>query len=258
MTTYPAPTDDLQAEDNRADKMRVRLAILAAASVLFVTSLGQTSVTPALPIIVGQLGGLDRITWVVTAYLLAATVGAPVLGKMGDLFGRRAVLQAGIGVFLSGALICALAPSMEVLVIGRFVQGLGGGGLIVVAMASVADVLPPRQRGPTQGALGGVFGLSTVVGPLAGGFLAQHLGWRWIFWVNMPIGLLALVVLSLSLAARPPRARPSIDYLGAVLLAVTLSCTVLIFSAGGVSLGWGSPGMAALGAGLVLALPGSS
>jgi len=256
VTTYPAPTDDLQAEDNRADKMRVRLAILAAASVLFVTSLGQTSVTPALPIIVGQLGGLDRITWVVTAYLLAATVGAPVLGKMGDLFGRRAVLQAGIGVFLSGALICALAPSMEVLVIGRFVQGLGGGGLIVVAMASVADVLPPRQRGPTQGALGGVFGLSTVVGPLAGGFLAQHLGWRWIFWVNMPIGLLALVVLSLSLAARPPRARPSIDYLGAVLLAVTLSCTVLIFSAGGVSLGWGSPGMAALGAGLVLALAG--
>lgn len=236
--------------------MRVRLAILAAAAVLFLASLGQTSVSPALPIIVGQLGGLEYITWVVTAYLLAATVGAPVLGKMGDLFGRRAVLQAGIGVFLTGAVICALAPSMWALVAGRFVQGLGGGGLIVVAMATVADVLPPRQRGKVQGTLGAVFGLSTVVGPLTGGFLAQHLSWHWIFWINLPIGLLAFAVLSLALEARAARARPTIDVLGAVLLAVTLSCAVLIFSAGGVALPWGSPAMAALGAGLVLALAG--
>jgi len=256
VTTSSAPTDSTPPADNRADKMRVRLAVLAAAAVLFAASLGQTSVTPALPIIVGQLGGLEHITWVVTAYLLASTVGAPVMGKMGDLFGRRAVLQAGIGVFLAGALICAVAPSMAVLVLGRFVQGLGGGGLIVVAMASVADVLPPRERGKVQGALGAVFGVSTVVGPLAGGFLAQHLGWQWIFWVNLPIGLVALVVLSLSLAARPPRARPAIDYLGAVLLAATLSCTVLIFSTGGVSLAWDSAGMAVLAAGLVLSFAG--
>lgn len=236
--------------------MRVRLAILAAAAVLFLASLGQTSVSPALPIIVGQLGGLDHITWVITAYLLAATVGAPVMGKLGDLFGRRAVLQAGIGVFLSGAVICALAPSMWTLVAGRFVQGLGGGGLIVVAMASVADVLPPRQRGRAQGALGAVFGVSTVVGPLTGGFLAQHLGWQWIFWLNLPVGLAAFAVLSLALEARPPRARPAIDYLGAVLLAATLSCAVLMFSTGGVSLSWASPGIAALGAGLALSLAG--
>ncbi|TDK48033.1 MDR family MFS transporter [Antarcticimicrobium luteum] len=236
--------------------MRVRLAILAAATVLFLASLGQTSVSTALPIIVGQLGGLDHITWVITAYLLAATVGAPVMGKMGDLFGRRVVLQAGIGVFLAGAVVSALAPSMWALVAGRFIQGLGGGGLIVVAMASVADVLSPRERGRVQGALGAVFGVSTVVGPLAGGFIVQHLTWQWIFWINLPIGLAAFAVLSLALEARPPQARPSIDYLGAVLLTATLSSAVLIFSAGGVSLAWTSPGMAVLGAVLALSLTG--
>ncbi len=247
----PAPMPDEQGE-----KMRIRLAITAAATVLFLASLGQTSVSTALPIIVGELGGLDHITWVITAYLLASTVGAPVMGKLGDLFGRRAVLQAGIGVFLAGAVFCALAPSMWALVAGRFVQGLGGGGLIVVAMASVADVLPPRERGRVQGALGAVFGLSTVVGPLAGGFLVQHLTWQWIFWINLPVGLAAFVVLSLALEARPSRARPSIDYLGAVLLAVTLSCAVLIFSVGGVNLPWISAGMAALAGGMVLSLAG--
>lgn len=252
-TPFPASSTN---DDTQSDTMRVRLAILAAAAVLFLASLGQTSVSTALPIIVGQLGGLDHITWVITAYLLAATVGAPVMGKMGDLFGRRAVLQAGIGVFLTGAIVCALAPSMWALVAGRFVQGLGGGGLIVVAMASVADVLPPRQRGKAQGALGAVFGVSTVVGPLTGGFLAQHLSWQWIFWGNLPIALAAFAVLSLALERRPPRARPSIDYLGAVLLAAALSSAVLIFSAGGVSLAWASAGMAALGAVLLLSLAG--
>lgn len=236
--------------------MRVRLAILAAATVLFLASLGQTSVSTALPIIVGQLGGLDHITWVITAYLLAATVGAPVMGKMGDLFGRRSVLQAGIGVFLAGAVVSALAPSMGALVAGRFIQGLGGGGLIVVAMASVADVLPPRQRSKAQGALGGVFGVSTVVGPLTGGFIVQHLSWEWIFWINLPIGLAAFVVLSLALEKQPPRGRPSIDYLGAVLLTATLSCTVLMFSMGGVSLPWRSPGMMALIGLLAMAFAG--
>ncbi|TDE39862.1 MFS transporter [Antarcticimicrobium sediminis] len=248
-TAAPMPSEP-------GEKMRVRLAITAAATVLFLASLGQTSVSTALPIIVGELGGLDHITWVITAYLLASTVGAPVMGKLGDLFGRRAVLQAGIGVFLTGSVFCALAPSMWALVAGRFVQGLGGGGLIVVAMATVADVLPPRERGRVQGALGAVFGLSTVVGPLAGGFLVQHLTWQWIFWINLPVGLAAFVVLSLALEARPSRARPSIDYLGAVLLAVTLSCAVLIFSVGGVNLPWASLGMAALAAGMVLSLAG--
>lgn len=257
-TSYPAPAgpNGPNGTDDPAHRVRVRLAILAAAAVLFLASLGQTSVSTALPIIVGQLGGLDHITWVITAYLLAATVGAPVMGKMGDLFGRRAVLQAGIGVFLAGAVVSALAPSMGALVAGRFIQGLGGGGLIVVAMASVADVLPPRQRSKAQGALGGVFGLSTVVGPLAGGFIVQHLSWQWIFWVNLPIGLAAFAVLSLALEKRPARGKPSIDYLGAVLLASTLSCTVLIFSMGGVSLAWTSPGMIALAVGLLLSLAG--
>lgn len=235
---------------------RVRLTLIAAAGVLFLASLGQTSVSTALPIIVGQLGGLEHITWVITAYLLAATVGAPVFGKLGDLFGRRIVLQGGILLFLAGALISALASDMAILVAGRFVQGLGGGGLIVVSMAAVADVLPARQRGKAQGVLGAVFGVSTVVGPLLGGFIVQHTAWQWIFWFNFPIGLVAFLVLGWAMEKSPRGARPSIDVLGAVLLTATLSLAVLIASTGGVSLPWASPTMAAMMLGLVVCFAG--
>lgn len=253
MTVTPSESETPQ--DAQPDR-RARLAIIAASAVVFLASLGQTSVSTALPVIVGQLGGLDHITWVITAYLLASTVGAPVFGKLGDLFGRRAVLQGGIVIFLVGALVGGLAGNLWTLVAGRFIQGFGGGGLIVVAMATVADVLPARERGKAQGKLGAVFGLSTLVGPLAGGFLVQHFSWQWIFWVNMPVGLMALVVLSRTLEARPGRARPSIDYLGAVLLAITLSSAVVIVSAGGVSLPWDGFGMLFLGVAMVLGLLG--
>ncbi len=246
------PSNSAPAEAPGHDA-RVRLAILSAAAVLFLASLGQTSVSTALPTIVGQLGGLDHISWVITAYLLASTVGAPVFGKLGDLFGRRAALQGGIAVFLIGALVGGFADSLWVLVAGRFIQGLGGGGLIVVAMATVADVLPPRERGRAQGKLGAVFGLSTIVGPLTGGFLVQHLSWQWIFWINLPVGLVAFAVLSWALEPRPGRARPSIDYLGAAFLAATLSSLVVIVTAGGVSLPWRSPAML----GLVAVLAGA-
>lgn len=240
MASVPSTPPDRQhnASDGASHAARVRLAIISAAAVLFLASLGQTSVSTALPTIVGQLGGLDHITWVITAYLLASTVGAPVFGKLGDLFGRRAALQGGIAVFLVGAVVGGTADSLWTLVAGRFIQGMGGGGLIVVAMATVADVLPPRERGKAQGMLSAVFGVSTIVGPLAGGFLVQHLSWQWIFWINLPVGLVALAVLSWALEPRPGKTRPSIDYLGAVFLAVTLSSLVVIVSAGGVSLPW--------------------
>lgn len=223
-----------------------RLAIWAVAVTLFVASTGQTIVSTALPVITADLGGLNRMTWVVTSYLLASTVGAPIFGKLGDLFGRKAVMQAGLGVFTLGALICGVAPSMEVLIAGRAVQGLGGGGLIVVAMAVVADLLPPRERSRVQGALGGVFGLSTVVGPLVGGFLVQSLGWHWIFFANLPVVAVAWVVLQSALRGRAPGARPRIDVAGAALLTATLSGLVLVTSMGGTVLGWGEPAMLAL------------
>ncbi|WP_282025608.1 MDR family MFS transporter [Limimaricola cinnabarinus] len=235
---------------------RLRMAIWAVAVTLFVASTGQTIVSTALPVITADLGGLDRMSWVVTAYLLASTVGAPVFGKLGDLFGRKAVLQGGLGVFTLGALICGVAPSMEVLIAGRAVQGLGGGGLIVVSMAVVADLLPPRERSRVQGALGGVFGLSTVIGPLVGGFLVQSLGWHWIFFANLPVVALAWVVLQSALERHTPDARPRIDVAGAALLTASLSGLVLVSSLGGTALDWSAPVMLALIGATLVALAG--
>ncbi len=235
---------------------RLRLVLWAVAVTLLVASLGQTIVSTALPVITADLGGLDHITWVVTAYLLASTVGAPIFGKLGDLFGRKVVMQAGLMVFSLGAVICGFAPSMEILIAGRAVQGLGGGGLIVVAMAVVADVLPARERSRVQGGLGAVFGLSTVIGPLAGGFLVETMGWHWIFFANLPIVLVSFVILQVALEDSGPRDRPKIDFAGAVLLAALLSSLVLISSLGGTALGWTDPALLALICGSAAALVG--
>ena len=251
----PAPTPSTTGNpDSAPDSARVRLIVLAAASVLFLASLGQTVVTTALPTILSDLGGLSQITWVITAYLMAATVGSPVLGKLGDLFGRKAVLQVGIGVFLVGSVLCALAPNLWALVAGRAVQGLGGGGLIVVSMAAVADAVPPRQRGRYQGMLGSVFGVSTVIGPLAGGFIVQHAPWEWLFLMNVPLGLAALAALSYGLPSAGTRKRPSIDYTGAGSLALVLSLAVISASLGGSIFAWSSPEMMGMIAAVLLAL----
>lgn len=245
-----APTTDAPDVEERP----VRLIILAAASVLFLASLGQTIVSTALPIIVGDLDGLDHITWVITAYLLASTVGAPICGKLGDMYGRKIVLQVAIVMFLAGSVVAGLAGSMAVMVAGRALQGLAGGGLIVVSMAVVADVLPPRQRGRAQGALGGVFGVSTVIGPLLGGFIVQNLSWHWVFFVNLPVGLLALGVLSAVLPGRTDAVKHRIDYAGAILLATLLSTTVLLANLGGTAYPWTSAPVLGLGALVLLSL----
>ena len=236
------------ADPAAIERRPVRLIIAAAAAVLFLASLGQTIVSTALPIIVGDLHGLDHITWVITAYLLASTVGAPICGKLGDMYGRKAVLQVAIGLFLAGSVVCGLAGSMSQMVAGRAIQGLAGGGLIVVSMAVVADVLPPRERGRAQGALGGVFGVSTVIGPLLGGFIVQNLSWHWVFFVNLPVGLLALGVLSAVLPGRADAARHRIDYAGAVFLATLLSATVLTANLAGTAYPWASAPILGLGA----------
>lgn len=222
------------------------LVLGAVMSVILLASLGQTIVTTALPIIVGDLGGLEHISWAITAYLLAATIAAPLCGKLGDMFGRKIILQAGILIFLAGSGLAALSWDMTTLVLARVVQGFGGGGLIVTAMASVGDFVAPRQRGKMQSFVGATFGLSTVIGPLLGGVIVEHFAWRWLFLVNLPVGIMALLVIAMAFPERPERIKRKIDYAGAALLATMLSSLVLYTSVGGTILPWLSPAGLAL------------
>ena len=222
---------------------RVRLIFVALMLVLLLAALDQTIVSTALPTIVGDLGGISHLSWVVTAYLLAATITGPLYGKLGDLYGRKKVLQIAIVIFLIGSALCGLSQSMTELIAFRAVQGLGAGGLMVVTLAVVGDIIPPRDRGRYQGFFGAVFGVATVIGPLLGGFFVDNLSWRWIFYVNLPIGAIALSVIAVAFHSHAVTRRHAMDYLGAILLAGSLASIVLFTSLGGTTWAWSSPQM---------------
>src|SRR4051794_21294924 len=188
----------------------LRLIFSGLMLVLLLAALDQTIVATALPTIVADLGGLEHLAWVTSAYLLAQTVVTPLYGKLGDLYGRKRVLQSAVVLFLAGSVLCGLAASMDELIAFRAVQGLGGGGLIVLTQAVIGDVVPPRERGRYQGLFGAVFGLSSVAGPLLGGVIVEHVSWRWIFMVNLPLGAIALAVIAATLPATAARGRPVI------------------------------------------------
>ncbi|MEV6959525.1 MFS transporter [Streptomyces sp. NPDC051207] len=223
---------------------------------MLLAALDQTIVSTALPTIVSELGGMDHLSWVVTAYLLAATAATPLWGKLGDQYGRKRLFQTAVVIFLAGSALCGMAQNMAELIAFRAVQGLGGGGLIVLSMAIVGDLVPPRDRGRYQGLFGAVFGATSVLGPLLGGLFTEHLSWRWVFYVNLPVGVVALAVIAAVLHIPRRATRHVIDYLGTFLIASVATCLVLVASLGGTTWSWASPqiiGLAVLGAVLAVA-----
>ncbi|MFF9566269.1 MFS transporter [Streptomyces sp. NPDC014685] len=237
----------------------VHVAIGALLLGMLLAALDQTIVSTALPTIVSDLGGLEHLSWVVTAYLLASTAATPLWGKLGDQYGRKKLFQTAIVIFLIGSALCGVAQNMPQLIGFRALQGLGGGGLMVLSMAIVGDLVAPRERGKYQGLFGAVFGTTSVLGPLLGGFFTEHLSWRWVFYINLPIGVVALLVIAAALHIPVHRTKHTIDYLGTFLIASVATCLVLVASLGGTTWAWGSAqiiGLTVLSVLLLLAFVG--
>ena len=240
--------------DNDAPKNKVGLIFVALMLAIFLAALDQTIVATALPTIVGDLHGVNHMTWVTTAYLMTATIGLPIYGKLGDLFGRKGLFIFAITIFLTGSVLSGLSQNMNELIIFRGLQGIGAGGLMIGAQSIIGDIVSPRERGKYMGLIGSMFGVATVAGPLAGGWLTDDVSWRWVFYVNVPIGIIALGVVIVALHVKPDRQKHKLDYLGMLLLASVSACAVLFSVWGGTTYKWTSPVIIGLGAGfLVLA-----
>ncbi|WP_408633206.1 MDR family MFS transporter [Mycobacterium hippophais] len=253
-TTPEATATDPEDRSAMLGARRRNLVFVAVLLGMLLAALDQTIVATALPTVVADLGGAGHQSWVVTSYLLASTIATAIVGKLGDLFGRKLVFQVAILFFLAGSVLCGLSESMTMLVASRALQGIGGGAIMVTATALIGEVIPLRDRGRYQGALGAVFGVTTVVGPLLGGFFTDHLTWRWAFWINVPVAIVVLIVAATAIPALARGARPAIDYAGIVLVGLGSSGLTLATSWGGGEYAWGSPVIIGLFVGSAVAL----
>jgi EmrB/QacA subfamily drug resistance transporter len=233
---------------------RILVILFALMLGMFLAALDQTIVATALPTIAGDLHGLNHLSWVVTAYLISSTISLPLWGKFGDLYGRKKFFQISIVIFLIGSMLSGLSHDMIQLIACRAIQGIGAGGLMVGSQAIIGDVIPPRQRGRYMGYFGAVFGLSSILGPLAGGYLTQHASWRWIFYINVPIGIVALFAIAIVLHIPATRVHHKIDWWGTTFLSSGVVALILLTTWGGTTYAWGSTTILALGIGGVLTL----
>ena len=238
----------------RLSPRQIQIVFIGLMAGMLLGALDQTVVSTALPTIVGELGGLEHLSWVITAYLLTATTSMPLYGKLSDIYGRKVLYQFGIVVFLIGSLLSGLSQNMVELILFRGMQGLGAGGIMTMAQAIIGDLVSPRERGRYQGYLGTVFAVSAVAGPLLGGFFTDQVTWRWVFYINIPVGVAALAVSWTVLRLPARRFEHRIDYLGAALLVSGVSSLLLLATWGGVEYAWDSPtiiGLGVLGAVLI-------
>ena len=253
-TAATATAADPESRGALISPQRRNFIFIAVLLGMLLAALDQTIVATALPTVVADLGGAGHQSWVVTSYLLASTIVTAIVGKLGDLFGRKAVFCVAVVFFLVGSVLCGMSGSMTMLVASRALQGIGGGAVMVTATALIGEVIPLRDRGRYQGALGAVFGVTTVVGPLLGGFFTDHLSWRWAFWVNVPIAVVVFFVAAATIPALGKATRPAIDYAGIVLVGLGASGLTLATSWGGSTYPWASPMIIGLFVGSALAI----